>query len=1234
MKKFCSIILVLLSIITLNASTYYVDQVNGNNSNSGLTPSIAWKTISKVNSFSFKPGDNILFKTGQIWREALVIKSSGQSYQPVTFASYGTGEKPIISGADIITGFVSYSGNVWRKSVYITTSQQVFFNGIRGKRKTSAGALSSARDWYYDKSARYLYVYSSGNPASLYKSPGIEASVRNYSVYVNSNFVVVKDMQIEKTSSTAFSIPSSSGNITADNITFLQWTDEETSAKGGIVINGNNCVVKNSTFGKQTGNDIDDQKWAGFVPIVVKAKNTEITNNKLLHNSTENENGNGSYAYGIRATLYGGKIKIAGNYIYHVGSNGVFLNGYSQKGDIIEVHDNIIEYTGQAGISAFKTRSGDGIGGKGYVFKNNVSFANRLGGDIGGNGTQASGIHFNDGIRKGTELTKPYMKWYCYENVVHNSQALKVPNGPDSDGIALDYNANNVEVYRNLIYNNYGRGIYIWNANNCKVYYNIMYGNDGGITVSTRNDKLESTNNNEIYNNIFYKNYNGDNKGQNIDSEMYFGWYSKNNVFKNNIAYASVNGYAYCYGPSGASGFVLDNNLVYSDLGTGAKILYDGLKGKQNLTQWKSNHSGWDKNSIDADPMFVNAGAGDFSLKAASPAINKGVNLGLLNDFLGEAIYGSPDMGAMEYIYVDHTAPSVDSVQIINDVNVRVIFSEEINLTDLQNIKNYVSAEGIQVLSAVADPCSSKVTLLTTAHASGNFTIKVANIKDLAGNLISTSNYSGTYSFTACPADTVIRISADQGILSGSAALKSQSGSLSAKAAYFNNSTGEITYTVKIPKSAYWYGWARLYYGSSSPNNSFIIRANDRGHILGDDPAIRNKWHYDGYQHADIHLGRFQTGDILTITIRPREPGETVLLDQILLSPDPNFIPQDESSVMPVKLAAPLNNASEQVILQTLKWRKDAAAKSYSLQIGKDSSFSSLVHNSTITDTAEVISGLQYSTRYFWRVKSLDNDIESEWSDTWNFSCKTGTVVLIDAMNGKFTGDARLGSRIGMKNYRAVYFQGTSGGVTYNVQIPEAGKWYAWARMYYMSSGGKNSFYIAVNNTKHILGDDDSKFNQWHWDGYRGTKIELGTLNAGLNTVMISGREPGFTLWIDQIVLTNDPNYTPSVLGKESSEEEIENIPAMLPSDYEVSQNFPNPFNPSTNIRFSMPETEYVSLKIYDILGNEVADIVNNVLPAGYHEVKFNAADLASGIYIYQLRAGDFSRTMKMQLLK
>ena len=100
---------------------------------------------------------------------------------------------------------------------------------------------------------------------------------------------------------------------------------------------------------------------------------------------------------------------------------------------------------------------------------------------------------------------------------------------------------------------------------------------------------------------------------------------------------------------------------------------------------------------------------------------------------------------------------------------------------------------------------------------------------------------------------------------------------------------------------------------------------------------------------------------------------------------------------------------------------------------------------------------------------------------------------------------------------------------------------------------------------------------------------------------------------------------------KYSQEVEVTILPA---DNFILNQNYPNPFNPVTRISYSIPENTFTTLKVYDILGNDIQTLVNRELPAGSYEVEFDGTGLPSGVYIYKLISGKFVKTLKMNLLK
>ena len=89
-----------------------------------------------------------------------------------------------------------------------------------------------------------------------------------------------------------------------------------------------------------------------------------------------------------------------------------------------------------------------------------------------------------------------------------------------------------------------------------------------------------------------------------------------------------------------------------------------------------------------------------------------------------------------------------------------------------------------------------------------------------------------------------------------------------------------------------------------------------------------------------------------------------------------------------------------------------------------------------------------------------------------------------------------------------------------------------------------------------------------------------------------------------------------------------------IPAKYELSQNHPNPFNPTTSIMYSIPKDGFVSLKIYDITGREIKTLVNEIKKAGYYSITLNASELSTGIYFYRVQTGNFFQTKRMVLIK
>lgn len=151
------------------------------------------------------------------------------------------------------------------------------------------------------------------------------------------------------------------------------------------------------------------------------------------------------------------------------------------------------------------------------------------------------------------------------------------------------------------------------------------------------------------------------------------------------------------------------------------------------------------------------------------------------------------------------------------------------------------------------------------------------------------------------------------------------------------------------------------------------------------------------------------------------------------------------------------------------------------------------------------------------------------------------------------------------------------------------------------------------------FGKDDGRFylNNLPYGTYQLVAQKIGFPNAVSNQFVISALNPVQNDLSIQFTLTD-----------------VVNEDQIIPSEIKLYPNFPNPFNPSTKIGYSINSNQFVSIIIYDVLGKEIETLVHEEKPTGFYELNWNAENLTSGVYFYQLRAGNFVETRKMILLK
>ncbi len=139
-----------------------------------------------------------------------------------------------------------------------------------------------------------------------------------------------------------------------------------------------------------------------------------------------------------------------------------------------------------------------------------------------------------------------------------------------------------------------------------------------------------------------------------------------------------------------------------------------------------------------------------------------------------------------------------------------------------------------------------------------------------------------------------------------------------------------------------------------------------------------------------------------------------------------------------------------------------------------------------------------------------------------------------------------------------------------------------------------------------------------NWRKVYGSAVNVIKADNEIPRKMYIGTKFGVKTFVDTLTVTSVRN----------DEEEI------LPSEYALFQNFPNPFNPSTQIKYAIPNGTNVKLKVFDILGKEIITLVNGYKNAGTYEVQFDASNLPSGVYLYRLETESFSQTKKLMLIK
>ncbi|MDI6804770.1 MAG: T9SS type A sorting domain-containing protein [Bacteroidota bacterium] len=410
---------------------------------------------------------------------------------------------------------------------------------------------------------------------------------------------------------------------------------------------------------------------------------------------------------------------------------------------------------------------------------------------------------------------------------------------------------------------------------------------------------------------------------------------------------------------------------------------------------------------------------------------------------------------------------------------------------------------------------------------------------------------------------------------------------------------------------------------------------------------VGNGWNIIGSISQDLQTSKIYSkpANIISSRFFGYNNGKIILDVNSTASCSPPQCSEEPSANPPgappqVILSSPANGTTGLSTTFTLSWNASSGATSYNLQVSSDPCFTTFVFNdTTITTTSKQIGPLSYSTTYYWRVKPKNNVATGIWSNRWNFTIRSAPYIdpcapinelsamdqfsITDNKGNKQSMYAHNGGRklaLGLNDFdmppsppKGIFDARFKSGKFIEILVPDQ---------------SKKIKPIKIKDAQYPISfswivKEDNKTTYWL---ITGKKEKISLLGSG--NVSIDGLENGELSVEAQAAIPRPCEFY------KAGEGELENSYTNIPAEYVLEQNHPNPFNPTTKIKFSIPEAGFVMLKVYDVLGREVAILVNEYKDAGYYDVTWDGANITSGVFFYKLAAGSFTSVKKMLLMR
>ncbi len=322
-------------------------------------------------------------------------------------------------------------------------------------------------------------------------------------------------------------------------------------------------------------------------------------------------------------------------------------------------------------------------------------------------------------------------------------------------------------------------------------------------------------------------------------------------------------------------------------------------------------------------------------------------------------------------------------------------------------------------------------------------------------------------------------------------------------------------------------------------------------------------------------------------------------------------------------LITPASGASNVSITPSFDWSDVSGAASYRFQLSTSNSF-----NTTIVDSLNVTQSqfnlpvsLLNSTTYYWRVAAKNTAGTGLYSSIFSFTTVLAPPVaptLVAPPNGSN----------GISTTDLFLWQGISGATLYNFQI---------ATDVNFNNLVHN---VNVNTTLQIMTAGILQPNTLYFWRVRASNGSNNLVhNVNVNTtlqIMTAGILQPNTLYFWRVRASNGSTFGAfsATWNFRTMTSGITSLGGIIPTEFKLYNNYPNPFNPSTTIRFDIPKNTDVKIRVFDLTGKMVSELIDFSVPPGAYETSFNASILASGIYYYRFEAGEFIDTKKMMLIK